>query len=389
MMRGVRRSAIGVALIAIGGVSVVAAAACGADSATSLEPGSSSGGSDAGKSDASEPSGFVDAGALPLQANGVVLVHAASFPAFRICFAGASDEQPFPTQDLMPQSNLPGVEVGSAVRFQPGKGRLGVARVHLEERIRPSYFGNAAAGPSCAKLEELTVGQGAVVVHDDVPDLSTGVHLMVLRGCAKESVDPSANELKCGATWKPETGNLALDLIQVTAFQRMTKTEMPVQLVQLSRDLEVRAGSRAIGLALGEVDAMAPPPFLELAAPIGKAVPNPPAIADIGNVDLGGFESAGLVVTLGRDLDAGGADASATPREVLLGQSLADIQKRSSPRSLPPDWFATASSYVVLSVGEIDPKEADGGPGDPRRSLHLLAVPLAVPPRDAGTDAAQ
>ena len=33
---------------------------------------------------------------------------------------------------------------------------------------------------------------------------------------------------------------------------------------------------------------------------------------------------------------------------------------------------------VLDRVGELDPKEPDGGPGDERRALHLLAVPLSV-----------
>jgi hypothetical protein len=85
------------------------------------------------------------------------------------------------------------------------------------------------------------------------------------------------------------------------------------------------------------------------------------------------------------------AGADAGPREVLVRQSLADIQKLSSPRSLPADWFSVTSSYVLLSVGDPDPRLGDGGPdSDPRHALHLLAIPLATPDAgasDGGTDA--
>lgn len=377
-----RRIAAGLLLSLVGGAAVVAAAACSDSDALAgkMTPGD---GDASTTSDSGVP--FGDAGALPLQADGVVLVHAASFPAFRICFGATPDAQPFPTQDLMPQSNLPGVDIGTAVRFDAPKGNLGTAVVYLEERIRPAYFGKAETGPTCGKLAELSLAAGSVKVHDGISDLSRGVHLMVLQGCAKQSIDPTAEVGHCGADWTPEAGNLALDTITVSPYTRMTPSGIPVQIIQLSRDLEMRAGSRAIGLGLGTLDATAPAPFLELGAPFGRAVPTPPAVADISSVDVTEFERAGLFVTLGSDLDAGDGGDAAEPREVVLSQSLADIQRRSSPRSLPPEWFATASSYVVLSVGEFAPKDMEGGPGDPRRNLHLLAVPLAVPPKpDAG-----
>ena len=84
---------------------------------------------------------------------------------------------------------------------------------------------------------------------------------------------------------------------------------------------------------------------------------------------------------MGGPLDAGTPDASG---QLVIAQSLQDIQQRSASRSLPSDWFAVASSYVLLSVGDTKPVLVDGGPDDdPRRALHLLAIPLAAV--DAGT----
>ena len=108
---------------------------------------------------------------------------------------------------------------------------------------------------------------------------------------------------------------------------------------------------------------------------------------DYAATDLASYGTSGLFVTLGGPVDDAGvpveAGADAGPREILVAQSLAEIQKQSSPRSLPQDWFAFASSYIVLSVGDPKPIFADGGPDDdPRRALHLLAIPLAAP--DAG-----
>ena len=114
-----------------------------------------------------------------------------------------------------------------------------------------------------------------------------------------------------------------------------------------------------------------------------------PAILDYAAADIESYATSGVFVTLGGAVDdagaplpgdAGDAGDASVARQVVVSQSLAEIQKRSAPRSLPADWFSAASSYVVLSVGDTDPRLQDGGAdGDPRRALHLLAIPLATP----------
>ncbi len=105
-------------------------------------------------------------------------------------------------------------------------------------------------------------------------------------------------------------------------------------------------------------------------------MPNPPAVIDYNPSNLAEYATSGVFVTVGGLLDGGSPDAG---RQTVLAQSLQEIQQRSASRSLPSDWFAVASSYVVLSVGDPKPVLADGGPDDdPRRALHLLAIPLAA-----------
>jgi len=345
----------------------------------------------------SDGGSFSDAGsAVPgvsfVEANALVLVHAASFPAFRVCFEGAAADLPQPSVDLMPDSNVVGVDVGTVVRLAARPETLGHAYVFPESVLRPLYpaFGGAS-GPSCALLlQNGSISKSAVDVGVVTADVSSGVHALVLTGCRAASIDPVASKNRCGAGWNAATGNLSLTTLSLTAYARLGETRLPVQLVQLSPALEMRAAGRALGLAFGALDGGAagaiPAPFVEGAVPFGVAVPNPPAVLDYAAADLGSYATSGIFVTLGGAVDdAGmptGGDAGA--RETLVVQSLADIQKRSSPRSLPPDWFAAASSYVVLSVGDTDPRLSDGGrDDDPRRALHLLAVPLATP--DAGT----
>jgi hypothetical protein len=337
------------------------------------------------------PSPFADSGSPTVEANAIVIVHAASFPAFRICFDGAGDDLPEPSTELMPDSNVVGVDVGTAVRLPARSDILGKAYVFAEASLR-GFYPVGAVGPTCKQLLAASSTQDlAVAVGSVTEDLSQGVHALVLGGCRSATDDPMATTARCGGDWQPATGNLKLVTLSLMAYARAGETRLAVQLVQLSPALQRRADGRAFGLGFGSLDASAPAPFVEGTVPFGKAVPNPPAILDYAASDLESYGTSGVFVTLGGPVDdAGapivpeaGADASG-PREVVLAQSLADIQKRSSPRSLPPDWFSFASSYVVLSVGDTDPRLGDGGvDDDPRRALHLLAIPLATP--DAGT----
>src|SRR5690349_20110352 len=109
-----RRTRATVIALGVAGVSAAAVIACGSgDDATTAF-----GGSDASFSD----SGFVvptsDAG-FAATVSGVVLLHAAAFPAFRVCFENYPDLAPQPDTTTMPEANLVGVEVGSLVRIAP------------------------------------------------------------------------------------------------------------------------------------------------------------------------------------------------------------------------------------------------------------------------------
>lgn len=368
------------ALLATGAV-----AACSALDASSLESsvdGGSSGDARANDGATAEP--FADAGAF-LEANAIVLVHAAAFPAFRVCFDGALDELPQPSKDLMPESNVVGVDVGTAVRLPARGGMLGTAYVFPEAKIRTLY--PAGVGPTCGELLNATgIKENAIAVGEVTASLDRGVHALVLQGCRPTSADPIASKARCGDDWTAAAGNLRLRTLSLMAYPRSGDARLSVQLVQLSPALQGLSTGRALGLAYGPLDAGNPMPFVEGAVPFGEAVPNPPAALDYAAADLGAYGTNGVFVTLGGALDDGGSPVDAggdAARDVVFAQSLADIQKRSSPRSLPLDWFSFAASYALLSVGDTDPRLGDGGPDDdPRRALHLLAIPLATP--DAG-----
>ena len=337
--------------------------------------------------------GFGTPSAPVLAVNGLVLVHAASFPAFRVCFEGAQGDRPAPSTDVMPESNVVGVEVGTALRLPPHSGILGRAFVFPELALRALYpaFGGAGIGPTCGQLL-LSNKADAIEVANIVADVSSGVHALVLQGCRKGAEDATASTQRCGDTWTAATGNLRLEVVPLTAFMRRPDTNgLPVQLLQLSPGLARMSAGRALGMAFGALDREggAPPaPFLEGRLPFAEPVPNPPALLDYAGADLQSYATHGVFVTLGAPLDDAGkpTDGGGAERKVVITESLEEIQRRSASRSLPPEWFAEASSYVILSVGDPDPRLADGGPDDDaRRALHLLAIPLAaVQAPDAG-----
>jgi hypothetical protein len=220
--------------------------------------------------------------------------------------------------------------------------------------------------------------------------LGEGVHALVLTGCRGKAHDPQAGAARCGQSWTEADGNLALRVVSLTAYGRQSSTSgIPVQLIQLSSSLATRSAGRALGLAFGPLtgDGGVPDPFLEGAVPFGTPVPTPPARLTLTSSELDSYATSGIFVTLGGEVDEAGAPlpaaADAGPRELVFKQSLEDVQRLSAPRSLPTNWFAVESSYVLVSLGESDPRTPDGGSDpDERRALHLLAIPLA--PGDGG-----
>jgi hypothetical protein len=113
----------------------------------------------------------------------------------------------------------------------------------------------------------------------------------------------------------------------------------------------------------------------------GEASPSTPAQLPLASENQAIYETTGFRVSLVDKAD-GGAPTK------LLDESLARIQKLSSPHDVPPSYYATASNYALLLLGDPDAKLQDGGPDtDDRRALHLLAVPVISPEAaDGGAD---
>lgn len=343
--------------------------------------------------DAGVPKPTSDAGGqtIPdLVTDGVLLVHAASLPPLRLCFGERGSEQPVPLDVIMPESNVVGLDVGSVVRLPNITGPLGQVVGFPEESLRGS------TRPCRQLVEDSELGPVSHRLGTLDADLSQDLHLVALTGCERLADDPSASKERCGPSWDEAAGNLRLVVTELQPRRRSSPSSIAVQLVQLSGALDHALGPNGY-LGLGVQSGNAPPSIV-LAERVPFGVPHPAEPAEVrlppfSATDGGAaaFGETNLVLQVARG-EVGAPPAFPTDGgsigETVLTQSLAETQRLTLPSALPPDFFATVSSFVLLSVGELAPKsELPDAGRDPRTLLHLLAVPLAIPadPRDAGT----
>ncbi len=329
---------------------------------------------------AGEPSGsFPDAGSAPSAGddsdlgptdNGVILVHAAGAPSFRLCFANDLDRLPTPDSELMPAANVVGVEVGSAVRIPPLNGAPGEVYLYSEPLIRSLYL-PGSPGPTCKELIDDPAQSVVPLVLGKIDkSLATGVHLLVVSGCAKKTPVKSYTKEQCGESYDESTGNLKVSTIELTGRTRKSNSELPAQVVHLSQPLESFRGQRSLKVTFGDVDAGdAGHTVAAENPPLGGPPTDFASPPTFDPSDVGVYASRGFRITVD--------DA------ILAEQTMAEVQVLSAPREVPPTYYAVASNYVLLLLGDPAPKLDDGGldPSE-RRNLHLLAVPV-IQPREA------
>jgi hypothetical protein len=368
-------------LLAVGSVSV----ACSMGSATSAaardgEGGSSSSSSGGfGADGGASPSTGGENGDLAPTDNAVILVHAAGMPAVRFCFENALDQRPQPDQETMPEANVVGVEVGSAVRLPPLKnGKPGKVWVFNESLIR-QYVGT---GQTCRVL--LEAANDAYEMPAIESDYSKGVHLLVLRGCQGKTNLTTRSKEECGQDYDPlatepgtpdaAKGNLSLlDIELKGAFRK--GAALPTQVLHLSQALESARATDELAVTFGDVttpdafhasSAKNPVLFADKPTDLGPESPTFPTS------DEAIYANVGFRVVL--------KGATTT---VVAQQSLADTQKLSSPRDIPTTYYSAASNYVLLLLGSpAEAQQPDGG--DPRKGVHLLAVPVVDPAKFDG-----
>jgi hypothetical protein len=339
-------------------------------------------GADAGAGASSSPEKGTDLAPVD---NGVILVHAAKVQAFRLCFEAEADRRPQPDSQVMPDANVVGVEVGAAVRLAALRGAPGEVYLFEEPLIRAYYpqYGGAGAGPTCNELLNSPTYSGISLGKVDT-DLSRGVHLLVVRGCPKDTSVRKHSAAECGDGWSPTTANFSVKEITLPGAGRPSPGILPAQVVNLSQPLEGARAGRTVEVTFGDLNApgavhlpvaSAPPLFGDTPAPTN------PAQLTYASSDTAIYESVGFRVSyVGGDAGSGAK---------VFDESLAHIQKLSSPRDVPPTYYAAASNYALLLLGDPNAKLADGGPDDDdRRNLHFLAVPVIKPKPDADGGAA-
>jgi hypothetical protein len=357
----------------------------------------------AGSPDAREGAGS-DGGALAPSAGGsdpalrptdnaVILVHAAKSLPFRLCFESEPDRLPMPDSELMPESNVVGVEVGSAIRLGPLAGPPGAIYVFDEPLIRALYpaFGGPGKGPTCGQLLAANGTKDLPKRLDAGPrnnaadkNLSKDVHLLVLTGCTGNTTSNTYSQEECGTDWSPIDGNIAIKEITIPGANRTSPKTLPAQIVNLAQPLESARAGRVVNVTFGDLKTADAKHAPVSSAPklFGDPSPTEPTSLPYDADDISIYETVGFRVQLETP------SAPGTPPEVVLDQSLARVQKLSSPRDLPPSYFAAASNYALLLLGDPAPKLKDGGPDDSeRRNLHLLAVPVINPKGSAASDA--
>ncbi len=336
-----------------------------------------------------------DAGSV-LQQDAVLLVHAANAPAFRLCFESAPDIQPLPDSTLKPASNVVGVEVGSAVRVgkiphgidkTDGDGGTIGNRVWFfsEPLIRPLY-GAGGKAPSCGAL--LESAPAFAVLLGSVGDLSRGIHILAVTGCAASSAQVLRTKAECGEDYTGAS-TLAITEVSLDAMPRQSTAVLPAQLIDLSKPLELARGTRPLRIAYGDLtlpeSASAQLVPLAEAPSLGKVTPTPPMTFSLPT-NAADFETNGFRISY-VDLADGGMTT-------VADQSLATINRISAPAELPSNYYTAGSSYLFMLIGSPVPANPDGGGVDPDelRNVHMLAVPVYVPdfdagpPADAGTD---
>lgn len=327
-----------------------------------------------------------DTGLAPVD-NAIVLVHAAKSEAYRLCFSNELTRQPLPDAETMPEANVVGVEVGSAVRLAPLKGAPGDVYLYDEPLIRAFYPQGGGPGPTCADLLKAggMLASYAVKLGHISTDLSTGVHLLVVRGCPGNGPIETFSAAACGADWDATAGNRSITEIELQGTNRPKDGTLPAQIVNLSKQLDNQRAGRDLVVAFGDLTqqdalfttvASAPPLF-------GGASPDVPTSLVFPSTDPAAYTSYGLRVGFA-DGD-GGADAGASK---VLDQPLDLIQAQSSPQDLPNKYYAAASNYAFLLLGDPNPTLIDGGPDpDDKQKLHMLAIPVIAPTADGGAEA--
>jgi len=370
-------------LVVAGVIAAAAAVACGSADSTSAFSGNpddnTGGGDSSGPEGGTNPQtgGLTEGGAPLASAGSVVLVHASrNLPAFRVCFEGVTNTLPLPDDKIMPNANVVGVDVGTAVHIgelndfkgisssdasvpvydagEAGPASPVFGTVHvIEERLTRQFYPQGTdptAWPDCGNIVTLLrqngyEGHGLYTLNGDtVTPNSSLANFVVVKGCLP---DPTLSTKECGTGFTTTGGNLSYQLLTVVAQDGM------------GFDFEGVSASPAVpnGTSLY---------YNPVNPPQSSALPIRSDIVSTG-------ESSTLPSA---DSDYGKASFELRDgtNKLIFQQTLADIQARSAPRDLPASFFGLRSTFVLFAIG--DPTVTDK---TAPTALHFLAVPVQDP----------
>lgn len=385
------RPLTGATLLGAGLITAGIIGACGFSSDDSAFSGVNSPEYDGGSSGTMPGDGAPSNGPV---ATGVVLVHAAVFPAFRLCFSNMPNQVPLPDSKTMPEANVVGVDVGSVVRIDPmvAPGDIYVIDQNTVS-ARPGSTDDKLCGDlicpvgqqgtTCLKPGRDYVQAGRI----DEPLGQARVSVLSISGCGSDDILTNAvgiSSTGCGADWDSLRGNLRSDVLTLSPDGQSTNSFLPVQLVHLAPLVELARGDGELSVSFGAlgVDGGTEP-----------FATNPELFSIDSSRELtfdkndgGVYASHGFRIAL-RGTDDAGTDGGVS---FVRDESLAEVQALSSSKELPTDYYKAASNYALLLLGDprVQEKLDDGGANpayDSRRAVHLLAVPVRDP--DAGADA--
>jgi hypothetical protein len=343
----------------------VAASACSTDGASSAFRPDDPNGADAGNappiggdevptsdSDAASDGGSTTAFG---RSTALHLLHASyDLPAVRVCFEGAGALPALPRSNVMPNSNVPGLDVGRVVRI----GNIATIPV-LSQKPKVHLFVESAirsnADAACSALladPGLKKGeQRFEATFDDASIDSTGPLVLVIEGCANAAT-PQAKCTPAGGKTR-ELSVRAVGLPAPVPAAASTLRWLPVNVAP-----ELSAAEVWFGVSRTDATPRA-------SANWGQT--GPVQLSPFDRSNLGNFATHLFGVR---------ADASE-----LAQQSMADTQDLSLPGTVPSEFYVPEASMALFVVGF---KSGADAAADPARSLHVLAVPIAEDAADAG-----
>jgi hypothetical protein len=320
------------------------------------------------------------------EATGVVLVHAAGFRSFRVCFEGYPSILPQPDRKVMPESNSVGVDVGAAIRIPPLTEAPGAVYVIPNKTAHTPD--DPEDLPCGAFLDTHEVNTDYLLAGKiDQPVGTKRAEAIVLTGCGTSPQIFNLNipETDCPgyADGGSQRGTLNAVVMPLTATKTATLSTLPVELYNASQQLVAQMpDGGALEVTYGDLDAGAGAPLAQkLESSAGLYQGNPGSLLDVDQTNIATFGTHGFRIAYrGTTATDGGLFS--------IDQSLAQVQETSQPLSTPTAYFTGATNFALILLGDprMVPKLTDGGANptyDGRRAVHLLAVPVRAE-EDAG-----